>query len=218
MERIPNPELDRMTLDALAKRYKLLEKREGIHLSSLNYCLTKSYLDLDSPLEPTDTELLLFATGYGLQEVMTSSETETPTYEKDGILYRPDAVLPATAGNAERLIEMKSTRSGAKRYQEGDLPETWVTYMKGGCYIREVQSYDLVVIYLAERPTAKIISETILFDVDEITENWAWLLQRRDIYKEAIETKTIPTPQHYCADWMCTNCRYKFICSFIINK
>lgn len=217
MIRVPNPELDRIILDALAEKYKLLEKREGIHLSTLLYCLTKGYLDLKSPIEPTDTELLLFATGYGLQEVMTPSSVDTPYYVEDGIMYRPDTVFPAKIGDVERLVEMKSTRVGVKRYREGDLPETWMTYMKGGCYIRKTKSYDLAVIYVAERPAARIVSETIFFDEIEIEENWKWILKRRDVYKKSLEAETIPLPFMYCASWMCTYgpCRYINVCEAI---
>ncbi len=214
MKRIPNPELDRIILDALATRYKLLEKREGIHLSSLVYCLTKGYFDFTSPIEPTDTELLNFATGYGLQEVMFPAETVA--YEKEGILYRPDGTLQVNRQEVQTLVEIKSTRAGVKRYQEGDLPETWVKYMKGGCKIRGVTSYDLGVIYLSERPSARIISETILFEQEEIDENWEWLLQRRDQYKLAIDTETAPVPYTTAAKWMCEGCRYSTVCTALV--
>ena len=216
MRRVLNPELDRIVLDALAKKYKLLEKREGIHLSTLNYCLTKGYLDLKSPIDPTDTELLLFATGYGLQELMFPAPEDAPVYVKDGITYRPDGVLQVRTEDVERLIEVKSTRSGTKRYQEGDLPETWVTYMKGGCHIRDKQSYDLSVIYLAERPSAKIISETVYFEDDEIESNWRWVLDRRNLYQASLDAETVPTPFTTASSWLCNNCRYRTICETII--
>ena len=219
MKRIDNPELDRIILNALAKRYKLLEKREGIHLSSLNYCLTKGYLDLKSPIEPTDRELLNFATGYGLQEVMFPCEAKL--YEQDGITYRPDGTIQVNADDVQTLIEIKSTRSGMKRYVEGDLPATWISYMKGGCYMRGVNTYDLGVIYLSERPSALIHSETVIFEDIEITDNWRWLCGRRDIYKEAIDTDTVPPPRTTAPAWLCDGCRYSLVCSgldMIANK
>src|SRR3990167_10796688 len=161
MKRELNPELDSLVLAALAEKYKLLETREPNHLSTYIYCLTKGFWEQQAPIAPNDTELLLFATGYGLQEVMTPSDSRAVVYNAEGIIYRPDATLPML--KSERLVEMKSTRSGVKRYQEGDLPETWMRYMKGGCWIKKTLAYDLVVIYLSERPVAKIISETITF-------------------------------------------------------
>ena len=214
MRRIPNPELDRIILDTLAVRYKLLEKREGIHLSSLVYCLTKGYFDLTSPIEPTDTELLLFATGYGLQEVMFPSETVLYTHE--GIIYRPDGTLQVSRQDMQTLIEIKSTRAGVKKYQEGNLPETWLKYMMGGCKIRGLTSYDLGVIYLSERPVARIISETVYFEQEEIDNNWKWLTDRRDIYQRAIDAETAPTPYTTANEWMCNSCRYSTVCSALV--
>ena len=214
MQRVLNPELDRMILDSLTARYKLDAKREGIHLSSLNYCLTKGYLDLRAPIEPTDTELLNFATGYGLQEVLFPCDENV--YIKDEVLYRPDGSIQVNAGDVQKLIEIKSTRSGSKRYQEGDLPGTWITYMKGGCYIRGVNSYDLGVIYLAERPSAKLISETVFFDDEEIESNWKWILERRDVYKQALVDDVAPEPFTTAPEWMCKNCRYRNVCEALM--
>ena len=213
MRRVPSPELDRIILDVLAKRYKLLEKRGGVHLSTLNYCLTKGYLDQKSPIKPTDTELLNFATGYGLQELLFPADEAV--YEKDGVTYRPDGTLQVRAGDVQKLIEIKSTRSGVKRYQEGSLPETWVTYMEGGCYIRGVASYDLGVIYLSERPSARILSETIYFDDIEIEANWKWILQRKDAFLKALEVETPPLPFTTAPAWMCESCRYINVCNAI---
>ena len=210
MRRVLNPELDRIILDTLAEKYHLTEKREGIHLSSLIGCLTRSYLDLKAPVELTDTELLLFSTGYGLQDVMTPKDAETPLIELDGIVYRPDNVLPVKSGR--QLVEMKSTRAGVKRYQEGDLPETWITYMKAGCHMAGAAEYNLIVIYVAERPAARIISETIYFDEEEIADNWKYILSRYGIYKLALDTETLPPPYSTNASWECTNCRYTLQC------
>ncbi|KKL49332.1 hypothetical protein LCGC14_2316550 [marine sediment metagenome] len=216
MRRELNPQLDRFVLDALAEKYHLTEKRTGIHLSTLNYCLTKSYLDLTAPLPPTDTELVLFSTGYGLEAMMTHSTAETPLIEVEGITYRPDNIITMKDARNPDLIEFKSTRAGVKRYQEGDLPATWLTYMKGGCYMMEKTEYNLSVIYLAERPVARIISETIYFDEEEIADNWSWLLERKAQYEQALETETCPTPHTTAPDWMCGNCKYSLICEAII--
>ncbi len=216
MERVPNPELERIVLDALAEKYNLLEKRTGIHLSSLVYCLTKSYLDLTSPLEPSDTELWLFSTGYGLEHVMTPAIAEAPTYEVEGIFYRPDCVFPAELMGKREIIEMKSTRAGKKKYVEGALPETWISYMKGGCHMLGMKHYNLVILHVSDRPVPACLPETIYFTDEEIAENWEWLLIRRDIYRNALDTETVPTPFEHCADWMCKTCRYGTICETIV--
>jgi len=213
MRRELNPGLDRMILDTLDRKYRLSEKRVGLHLSSLIGCLTKAGLDQTSPIAPTDTELLLFSTGYGLQEAMFPVGESELAYEKEGIVYRPDSSI--LVKGQQQLIEVKSTRAGVKKYQEGELPESWIIYMKGGCYIRGLTSYNLSVIYVAERPTAKIISETITFDQDELDDNWAFVLNRKELYEHAIAAHTIVPPYSTAPDWMCKNCRYNFVCEAI---
>ena len=217
MIRQPNPELTTLVLDALAEKYKLNERREGIHLSTLNYCLTKGYLDYTSPIPPTEIELLLFSTGYGLEEVMTHSIAEHNVYEKDGIIYRPDNLIPVTDQyGVNGLVEMKSTRAGKKRYQEGNLPDTWISYMKGGCYMMNTNTYNLCVIHVSDRPAAAIASEVITFGDNELIDNWSWLTLRRDVYQEALDAKTVPIPRMWCESWLCNNCRYSIICDSIL--
>ncbi len=215
MNRTLNPEMDRFVLDALAEKYNLTTMRTGTHLSSLNYCLTKGYLERMSPLPPTDTELLLFATGYGLEAMLTHSTAETPVYEVEGITCRPDNVLQCPISES-KLVEIKSTRSGVKRYQEGSLPDTWITYTKGVCHMLGENKYNLTVIYVAERPSARIISETLTYDNDEIEDNWNWLLERRDIYEYALQNEQCPEPFTTCEMWQCNYCKYKTICDAIV--
>lgn len=198
-------------LDGLADKYKLREKREGIHLSTLVYCLTRSFFDQQAPVEPTDNEIMLWALGYGLQEVLTPKQATTPIFELEGIVYRPDMVFEVGA----YLVELKTTRSGIKRYAEGNYPETWIEYIKGGCYIRSVLSYDLSVLYIAERPIPKFKSETLIFEPEELEANWQDLSSRKDIYSTALASDNPPAPFTTCKEWECKNCRYRLQCEAI---
>ena len=209
MERIENPELNRKILNHLADLYKIKEKREGIHLSTLVGCLTRSYLDSQQVIEPTDEEVMFFAVGYGLQDVMTPKDATTPVYEKDGITYRPDMIFKVAGG--ENLVEIKTTRMSYKRLVD-ELSESWVEYIQGGCYIRSVTTYDLSVLLIIP---AIIHSETLKFTTEELLGNWGYILTRRDVYKEALEAKEVPTPYEHCKDWECKNCRYKLMCETI---
>ena len=209
MERIENPELNRKILNHLADLYKIKEKREGIHLSTLVGCLTRSYLDSQQVIEPTDEEVMFFSVGYGLQDVMTPKDATTPVYEKDGITYRPDMIFKVAGG--ENLVEIKTTRMSYKRLIDG-LSESWVEYIQGGCYIRSVTAYDLAVLLIIP---AISHSETLKFTTEELLGNWGYILTRRDVYKEALETKEVPTPYEHCKDWECKNCRYKLMCETI---
>lgn len=223
MQRIDNPELSRLILDHLASLYNIKRKREGIHLSTLVYCLTRSFFDQLAPIEPTDEEVMLFSLGFGLQDVLTPKEAETPVYEKDGITFSPDFVLMVEAGKPQpfaakggtltpmKLVEIKTTRMSTNR----DFPETWLEYIMGGCYMQGVNEYELSVLHMLGNyrpPFPEIKSYKLIFDDVELEENWYYLHGRKNIYTLALEDNKPPTPYAYCREWECKNCRYKMQC------
>jgi len=214
MERIPNPELDRLILDHLAEKYKIKQPREGIHLSTLVYCLTRSFFDTRGAVEPTDEEVMLFSLGLGLQDVLTPAGAETPVYELDGIMFSPDFVLRI---QSEQYCELKTTRMSLKRAKEA-LPETWIEYIMGGCYMRQVNTYELSGLYMMGNyapPFPQIYSETLRFTDEELLLNWDHIIQRRDDYLDCLAKNTPPTPYVYCKDWECNYCRHKMTCQVL---
>lgn len=215
MKRIANPELDRHIIEHLATKYKLRQKRSGIHLSTLVYCLTKSYLDSVNPIEPTDEEIMLFALGLGLQDVVTPGDAQTPVYEYEGVTFSPDFFIPSGEG----LCELKTTRMSSKKHLE-NLPETWVEYIMGGCHIRDVRVYQLSTLFMMGNyapPFPSLYSETLKFTETELEENWKRLMLRKDVYVEALETQKAPRPYGYCKEWECKNCRHNLVCSALVS-
>jgi len=210
MRRIDNPELKRKILDHLVDLYKIKEVREANHLSSYITCRTKSFLDAKQTAEPTDEEVMLFALGYGLQDVLTPPDADAPVIRKDGIIYRPDMIL------SSRLNEIKTTRKSAKyHYLDDSLPVTWVDYMMGGCYMMEKIEYDLIILYMMGNyspPFPDIYAETEQFERSELEENWRMILDNKSVLDEAIATGTPPEPFKNCYDWECKYCRYKLVC------
>lgn len=210
-----NHELTRLMLDHLADRYNIKQKRVGIHLSTLIYCLTKQRYDLASPVEPTDAEVMLFALGFGLQDILTPPDATTPILEKDGVTYSPDFVFKMPGYD---LGEIKTTRASAKRADTFDFPETWVEYMKGGCYIRDTFTYDLSVLYMMgnyKPPFPIIRSFRFEFTGLELDENWARLMDRKHIFVESIVKNYLLPPFKYNKEWECSYCRYKLICDTV---
>jgi len=213
MKRVDNHELKTKILDHLADLYKIKEVREAGHLSSYITCRTKSFLDSKNTTEPTEQEVMLFALGYGLQDVLTPPDASAPVIKKDGITYRPDMIL------SKRLNEVKTTRKSAKyHYMDDGLPVTWIEYMMGGCYMMERTEYDLIILYMMgayNPPFPLIYAETVQFDKDELGENWQKILYQKAILDEAIDTGTPPEPFKHCYEWECKYCRYKLICQTI---
>jgi len=213
MKRIDNPELKRKILDHLASLYKIKEVRESNHLSSYITCRTKSFLDQKQTAEPTDQEVMLFALGYGLQDVLTPKDATAPVIEKNGIIYRPDMIL------SNRLNEIKTTRKSAKyHFMEDSLPVTWVDYMMGGCYMMERTEYDLIILYMMGNyspPFPEIYAETVQFDKEELELNWRMIIDYKSVLDGATAKGVPPEPFKHCYDWECKYCRYKLVCQTI---
>lgn len=214
MKRTDNPELKRKILTHLAEQYQITEVREPNHLSSYVYCRTKGFFDQKQTVGTTDEEVLLFALGYGLQDVLTPKDATTPLYNKDGIIYRPD--LSFYRLGVEELGEIKTTRKSAKNHYIDDfIPVTWLTYMKGGCYIRGVSQYDLIVLYMMGNyapPFPQVYCDTFTFSDDELEENWNMILGNKTVLEASLSTGQPPTPFKNCYDWECKYCRYKLVC------
>ena len=235
MRRVDNPELKRKMLDHLAERYKIKQVREPNHLSSYIYCRTRTFFDQKQAVEPTDEEVMLFAIGYGLQDVLTPRDAEVPVYEENGITYSPDmsfipsaaevedvlqkSTNPLFALQYEKLTELKTTRRSAKKhYIDEDVPVTWLEYMMGGCYIRKTDQYDLIVLYMMGNyapPFPQIYCDTFYFEQHELISNWAKIIGNQTVLNKALEDNQPPTPYEHCYDWECKYCRYKLVCETI---
>jgi len=204
-------------LKYLADKYKILEVREPNHLSSYVSCLTKQFWNQTQASEPSEEELMLFALGYGLQDVLTPKDTVPPYVEKYGIIYRPDFLIPRNS--IERLTELKTTRKSAKNHwSDEQLPSTWLAYMKGGCFIKDTNQYDLVILYMMgaySPPFPQIMADTFTFSDEEIADNWSWLKPRVEVLQKSLSDNIPPEPFKYCFDWECKFCRCKMLCDTI---
>jgi len=217
LKRVDNPELSRKILNHLADLYKIKEIREPNHLSSYVYCRTKGFLDQKQAIEPTDEEVMLFALGYGLQDVLTPKDATAEVHEFEGIMYRPDMTI--TRADVERLQELKTTRKSAKQHYLDDyIPLTWLAYMMGGCKIRGTNQYDLIVLYMMGNyspPFPQIYADTFYFTNEEIEDNWLIIQYNKGVLDYALAKNKPPTPFQHCYDWECKNCRYKLVCEVL---
>ena len=215
MRRLDNAELKRKVLDHLADLYHIKEGREHNHLSSYVTCRTKSFLNYKQAAEPNDEEVMLFALGYGLQDVLTPKDAEAPLIDRYGILYRPDMILSV------RQNEIKTTRKSAKNhYLDEYIPQTWIDYMMGGCYMMDTNEYDLIVLYLMGNyapPFPLLYCDTFYFDDVELEGKWAEIMERKRILDEAVETGVPPVPFVNCFEWECKVCRYSLVCNAITS-
>ena len=216
MRRYDNPELKRKVLDHLASLYHIKEIREPNHLSSYIYCRTRGFLDQKQAATPNDEEVMLFALGYGLHDVLTPVDADTPLIEKHGIIYRPDMIL------SFRQNEIKTTRKSARNhYLDEFMPQTWLDYMMGGCYLMDTSEYDLIVLYLMgdyKPPFPQLYCDTFYFDKVELDANWEKLISRKERLDWALEENVPPEPFQHCYSWECKNCRYTLVCNILANS
>jgi len=213
MKRLDNPELKRKVLDHLSNLYHIKEIREPNHLSSYVYCRTKGFLDQKQTSVPNDEEVMLFALGYGLQDVLTPKDATAPLIEKCGIMYRPDFILSV------RQNEIKTTRKSARNhYLDEYIPQTWLDYMMGGCYMMETSEYDLIVLYMMgdyAPPFPQLYCDTFYFDKIDLDNNWEKLLIRKETLDESLVSGSPPVPFANCYDWECKFCRYRLVCNTV---
>ncbi len=215
MQRIDNPELKRKLLDHLASLYRIKEVREPNHLSSYVSCRTKTFFDQKQAIEPTDQEVMLFALGYGLQDVLTPKDAKARVLEFEGVIYRPDMSFEVSEAEV-KLLELKTTRKSARNhYIDGATPLTWLTYMMGGCKITGTMEYNLAVLYMMgdyAPPFPQIYTDTFYFSQEEIDDNWSAIRLNKAILDSALADGTPPTPFSHCYEWECRFCRYKLMC------
>jgi len=212
MKVIDNPELSRLMLDHLTGLYNLKKQRDEVHLSTLIYCLTRSFLDMKQDVEPTDMEVMLFALGIGLQNEFTPANTTLPVIRKDGVVFSPDFVIKVGEG---QYCEMKTTRMSTAR----DFPESWIEYIKGGCFMQGIKEYDLSVLYMMgnyKPPFPQLNSFRLEFDEAELEANWKYLMCRKEVFDEALKNNRPPRPKEHCSDWECKNCRFKAQCDAML--
>jgi len=181
---------------------------------------------------------LMFALGYGLQDVLTPKDANTPLVNKYGIIYRPDMSFTvkdpamsspsiittaplATMHELEQLVEIKTTRRSAKNhYMDEYIPQTWLDYMMGGCTMIETNEYDLIVLYLMGNyspPFPQIYCDTFYFNSEELEANWAKILERKEVLDKSLETGKPPTSFQNCYDWECDYCRYVLVCNTLVT-
>lgn len=215
MERVENLELKEVIVTHLADLYDIRQKREPNHLSTYISCLTRAYFDQAQPIMPTSEEVMMFAVGYGLQDVLTPPIADAPLYNIDGIIYRPDMMIDVEGFG---LTEVKTTRANLDKIHK-ELPPTWLEYMKGGCFMMDKDFYDLAVLALFgnyKPPFPDLYCERIMFTSDELFENWDLILSKRIILEDALSEGVPPEPKKYCHPFECNKCRYALLCDAIL--
>ena len=206
MQIVEDPALRQAHIDILAKEYQMMEPRQGIHASDLIYCITKSYWNKIDYLPPSEDDILRFSIGLGLERVIIQYQaTRVEPLHVEGIDLSPDFLIDNIHS------ELKTTRWGVNH----ELPETWMKQVMAYCYATGIPLYNLTVMHIIQ---AVIKSYRLLFEQEELEENWGWMLNRKEILEQQLslseETGEVLPPEafKYNEDRECGFCRYKLRC------
>lgn len=232
------PDLRVALLNRVRTEYMIGQQREGLHVSSLIYCLSKALYEATDPLPPTDREVELWSIGFGLERVFLPGLQEEPL-EMDGITGTPDFTLGI-------LSDLKSTRmapgSSAGCAECGEpyrghtvittghayvkapalpfeIPEGWrrqfmaYRWMKNQAGEPEYE-FAVSIIHLIQ-PLLQVLR--LIFTHNELVENWQWILMRADQYL-SMKAANDPQPFLHMNEWECgagtaNQCQYYLRCS-----
>ncbi|KKL78715.1 hypothetical protein LCGC14_2022050 [marine sediment metagenome] len=179
------------------------------HVTELIYCLTRSWYQRKKPLPFTPREVLLFATGVGLEQVLLKRHKQQIEGVLDGIGYATDFLT-----YEDYPGELKLTRYSAKKGPD-ELPSTWRRQILSYLKCNEDDRVLLAILHLMGDygpPFPMLKAWQGKATQSEINWNWAWILERKKVYMASLETDTPPEQFTTNEDWECDNCGYKLIC------
>ena len=197
-------------LDRLKKLYGFTQHREGIHLSDLTRCITKSFFHKDSPkIEPGDIETLYWVVGIGLENALNYNETSPQGQTKDGVIGTPDTFIYSTKDWGEvKTTRMSFDTDGNPKH---GWPDEWVKRIKGYCFLMGCHTYTLIVIPIIR---ASLVTKVFTFDTSEIVSHWLdYIIPRRDVLKQALAEGIPPKPFAFNESWECKHCEYITLCN-----
>ena len=206
----------------------LKEMQESMHdddrhqpsVSGMIYCVTKTYYEnymvvpnADGQLIPerSDSTLLLFATGLGLEKVLLSGRQVSEGGEYEGIQWHVDHY------GREGFIEFKSTRASPRK--DGMEPyssEGWIKQIKAYCKVKGITTGHLVNLHLMGNrnpPFPTLEAWEFTLTQEEVDDNWDWIKSRANDYNEYVAAGTPPPPFKYNMDWECKDCSWLALCN-----
>lgn len=187
-------------------------------VSDLIGCLTKSFLNLYSPVEESSQTNIYYLIGLGVEKALIGHlQNKKASGEYDGVFYHLDSL--EAGDSVGRWFELKTTRispSPTKNRPEGGV----IGYLSPGhgFGLRQILSYsktqnltelDLGILYLIQ---AQFDVWRISFTQEEIDTHWEWMQIRRDVFNEAVEKQVAPTQYMWNEEWECKNCQYSLLC------
>lgn len=174
-------EAHKRVMDEVKGRLGVGKPREGVHVSDLIYCLRKGHAkrQLGAQAEETGDELVLvWLIGHSHEALLGQGKTKGLPLEVDGIIGTPDLW-------DEGLIEVKSTRSSAKK-ELMDMPH-YLAQAAAYAAMHAVTEARVFVLHLmgdydrSHPPQAQLRIWKVQFGQEELDRWWLELQRRRDV-------------------------------------
>lgn len=212
-------------LELLTDMYQAMYEpdRSQPSVSGMIYCLTKTFyenemvtpnVDGSLPSHRNERQLLLFASGLGLEKVLLAGKQVSASGVYEGISWHADHI-----GNDNSFYEIKSTRKRTPREDETAeldiLSEGWRKQILAYFKVSGLISGRLAVLHLMgdyKPPFPQLRVYEMQASQDEIDDNWAWILSRARLYEQFVESGQPPEPFKYNEPWECENCNWKALC------
>jgi hypothetical protein len=212
-----NPTLETELFNRLRLKYTH-DRPDVPHLTELIYCLTKGYYDRFDRLQPTQKEMLYFAIGFGLEEVILRDATslEPQLVEVDGVYMSLDYIALDGVG-----VDLKSTRmypskdDGSPSY---GWPQGWRRQFMGYAKHLGQTEFDVAILYLG---APDLVAGRLSFTQQEMDDNWDHIMMRKTIYMAHVAGSMVPAPFTFTEDpsmWECKDkkgnptCKYYMRC------
>lgn len=190
-------------------------------VSGMIYCLTKTYyenemtvpnVDGSIPVHRNRQQLLLFASGSGLEKVLLSGRQRSEKGETEGIQWHVDHI-----GDDRLFYEIKSTRKGVPKTEnyEEELSLGWRRQVLAYFKATGITSGKIAVLHLMgdyKPPFPDIRIYDLVASEDEIESNWTWIKQRAVTYLKFVKQSQPPEPFQYNMDFECGYCNWKILC------
>lgn len=229
----PAPDVHDEMITLLKEEHRLAEQREGMHVSDLVYCLTKSYWKHTDPLPPSDDEVVMWSIGWGLERVLIPRLHVAPI-TVDGITGTPDFALhgvPADLKSTRMAVESSAGCAvcgepyvGHSKTKHGHvyekappvqfvMPEGWVRQFMAYTHMLDTHRFIVVVVHLIP---AVMKEYTLHFTEGELEDNWQWMLDRKSMLEWMLENKD-PRPFESNMEYECANCSRLLDCQLYMS-
>ena len=207
----PNSEVHDYIINNL-RHYIFSKPREGIHVSDLTRCLTKTFWTKISPqlndLIP-EKDMMFMLAGIALEDALTGHLTheQEDSIEKDGVIMSPDLVVDASEYDEIKTTRMYRGSDGRPKY---GYPIEWLRRISAYCSIIGKDEYTLTILYIIP---ADLVTAKFTFSMTELEQFWnGFIIPRKEALERSLESNKPPEPFTYNDDWECGRCSSRILC------